>query len=1053
MALGLAQAAMVGDLRELKKKLKEQGSLLSRGFKKVESEKKERDERRKEIVLEVLRAALKGAHEVDSNLVKEIKSEVYDKKEAAENLEEKIVSLIKSVKSSEEEDEEMMKAGVKELTDQVDDLNLEQFSSCLELSVSASPDPLAKAFKQVASCIHLTSPAIDAKAWKLMMTDRGEKSKYLEVRVEGLLDNQMVTDLLLKKMVVKVVNMASGEVLEEATFQTQISRNLVRRCKVEPGQPPRFEVRLRRPGLGVVANLEVSLLGRAIQDSPQPLISGNQDITLSEPTYGPDNTFMGPSIGELEASKLQDKTQWESSRQSEAVPEASEAGSKELGHGNLAGESLDQSDINSLDLSGRGHAKLSLGLGGNYDSPESRSFARVSRVPQLTDVSEKSDDVRPVSSPACHSQPNLPGKRLDDGNISTFSPRSQGGTTSTVSNGSVLRNALADLEDEDGELPLGQATPLQQEDPLEAEAEPLEKGVVGVEAEPLEELGKVGSQLGPSSPAGNSTLGGQSKLVIDEVQQSLSSEDRTLEDSLREASGIEGNKSNIINITNRSVNFSHRTEIQVLATPTPQLKPGSSRFRTEEGATKVNDGKTNGVQVKHLVDSQALEASLPPYEEMMAENNHTPGTSIACASPKEQKECDKLTKLLFHDLHIGQLGSQGEEQVSSAVEDVGEEDDPHIMLNASKAPTPGQEWTSPTPSEWELFGREEPNVSILPMELLSEELSLTEKSCWETSSLESLAKSCLDFTFTTGLQHVLTVKPPMTNPCDIAYIPKRNIFLVTDSNADGRVGTFSGDNLAFKGWCLYPKKRGEFKERTFSYKYPTNILCTKSGYVFILEKGRILILDEDLKVYHQPPIYGQFSGLTEEEDGSVSTLQVVNGVLLLHRIEWLDSPEQLRLYGKAQYWWDKKHPYLTIKMPKEFSRAHTVSKCWYLTAAGSELHITDFGLGKVYRVNRDGNAQTAFGYLGTREGQLSRPAGILLDDRGNVLVSDSKNQRLQVFSAAGDFVKVVASLPSKPFGLVRQDCGDAGQYVVVACVPCRNTKQRPALVKYRVMPA
>ena len=75
----------------------------------------------------------------------------------------------------------------------------------------------------MASCIHLTSPAIDAKAWKLMMTDRGEKSKYLEVRVEGLLDNQMVTDLLLKKMVVKVVNMASGEVLEEATFQTQVT--------------------------------------------------------------------------------------------------------------------------------------------------------------------------------------------------------------------------------------------------------------------------------------------------------------------------------------------------------------------------------------------------------------------------------------------------------------------------------------------------------------------------------------------------------------------------------------------------------------------------------------------------------------------------------------------------------------------------------------------------------------------------------------------------------------------------------------------------------------
>ena len=62
----------------------------------------------------------------------------------------------------------------------------------------------------------------------------------------------------------------------------------------------------------------------------------------------------------------------------------------------------------------------------------------------------------------------------------------------------MLRNALADLDDEDGELPLGQATPRQLE-------------------EPLEELGKVGCQLGPSSPAGNFTLGGVSALVIDEV--------------------------------------------------------------------------------------------------------------------------------------------------------------------------------------------------------------------------------------------------------------------------------------------------------------------------------------------------------------------------------------------------------------------------------------------------------------------------------------------------------------------------------------------------------
>ena len=171
MTLSQAQAAMVGDLRELKKKLKEQGSLLSRGFKRVEAEKKERDERRKEIVLEGLRATLKTLHDMDSELVKEMKSEVYDKKEAIENIEEKVTSFIKSAKSSDEEDEETMRAAIKELTEQVADLNLEQFTrlvcpvnyyslnfpsfSSLQLSVSASPDHLAKAFKQVVASVLL----------------------------------------------------------------------------------------------------------------------------------------------------------------------------------------------------------------------------------------------------------------------------------------------------------------------------------------------------------------------------------------------------------------------------------------------------------------------------------------------------------------------------------------------------------------------------------------------------------------------------------------------------------------------------------------------------------------------------------------------------------------------------------------------------------------------------------------------------------------------------------------------------------------------------------
>ena len=91
------------------------------------------------------------------------------------------------------------------------------------------------------------------------------------------------------------------------------------------------------------------------------------------------------------------------------------------------------------------------------------------------------------------------------------------------------------------------------------------------------------------------------------MQRSLSSEDRTLEDSLTEGQLV-ANKSAIINITNKSVNFNSRTEIQVPATPSPKSRPGGgSKFRTEEGATKVNDGKSKGVQVKQFANSQVDE--------------------------------------------------------------------------------------------------------------------------------------------------------------------------------------------------------------------------------------------------------------------------------------------------------------------------------------------------------------------------------------------------------------------------------------------------------------
>ena len=64
------------------------------------------------------------------------------------------------------------------------------------------------------------------------------------------------------------------------------------------------------------------------------------------------------------------------------------------------------------------------------------------------------------------------------------------------------------------------------------------------------------------------------------------------------------------------------------------------------------------------------------------------------------------------------------------------------------------------------------NVSILPIDMMLDEEE-AEKSCWETSSLESLAKLKLDFTFVHGLEQVAAAEDSHIVPCDIAYHPTR----------------------------------------------------------------------------------------------------------------------------------------------------------------------------------------------------------------------------------------------------------------------------------------
>merc|ERR1711909_118532 len=79
----------------------------------------------------------------------------------------------------------------------------------------------------------------------------------------------------------------------------------------------------------------------------------------------------------------------------------------------------------------------------------------------------------------------------------------------------------------------------------------------------------------------------------------------------------------------------------------------------------------------------------------------------------------------------------------------------------------------------------------------------------------------------------------------------------------------------------------------------------------------------------------------------------------------------------------------------------SMSKCRFLTYQLGKLYITDLGLDCVYILDPNTVNTKVFGSSGSGPGELSDPAGLVVDTAGNIIVADSKNHRLCVFSSEG----------------------------------------------------
>jgi len=75
-------------------------------------------------------------------------------------------------------------------------------------------------------------------------------------------------------------------------------------------------------------------------------------------------------------------------------------------------------------------------------------------------------------------------------------------------------------------------------------------------------------------------------------------------------------------------------------------------------------------------------------------------------------------------------------------------------------------------------------------------------------------------------------------------------------------------------------------------------------------------------------------------------------------------------------------------------------------APDGDFYVSDgYGNSRVVKFSQDGKYLFSWGKPGTAPGEFNTPHSIALDSEGRVYVSDRENNRIQIFSADGDFLK------------------------------------------------
>jgi len=323
-------------------------------------------------------------------------------------------------------------------------------------------------------------------------------------------------------------------------------------------------------------------------------------------------------------------------------------------------------------------------------------------------------------------------------------------------------------------------------------------------------------------------------------------------------------------------------------------------------------------------------------------------------------------------------------------------DDPHLYLNASKAPSPTlADKSIVCDPAWDIGSGyvKERNPSPLNGDAsfatkvgLSDQTRM-DMSVWEKE--EQSPKDLSGFNLALGLvEQVETYTPSdvgegkscQQSPVHVEYAASFSKFLISEPEYN-RIGVYSKETLSFQGW---------FGGRSDPYDYPTSILYMDNGYIAVLERSKINVYDKDAKLIQK--IDGRFNGLAKAEGGDFVSTQKNK-----------DMKTRIVVIGQV----NGKGEYVIKNISNLFINVITnnmKSKVRFLAVHAGKIYASDLGLDSIYVVDMQTGSQISWDF------ECKTPCGMLVDDLGNVLLADSGNNRLVVLNTDGQFVREFGAL-------------------------------------------